>query len=334
MSSYWKGRRVICTGGSGFLGSHLVDALRRLDCKPFVPRSGQYDLRSEEGVINMFNDAMALWGQEGCQTLFHLAALCGGIGFNQKFPARLWHDNLLMGIHLINTAAFCGVEKFVGVGTVCSYPKHTPTPFNEQSLWDGYPEETNAPYGLAKKALLVGLQAYGQERQLEWTYVMPTNLYGPRDHFGARSHVIPALIDKFLHAKGEPTVSVWGTGTPTRDFLYVKDCAAALLLAGELLSGGPYNIGSGREISIEDLARLIADAVGFRGQICFDAFKPDGQPRRVLDSSKFMKLTEWSPQVGFEQGLTQTVQWYRDLQQDGKPELTGVRAESGGSPSV
>jgi len=224
----------------------------------------------------------------------------------------MWYDNLLMGANLLQAAKQYGVGKFVGVGTVCSYPKHCPVPFSERSFWDGYPEETNAPYGIAKKALLVGLKAYQQQHGLSYVYVTPTNLYGERDHFDPEdSHVIPALIRKFLEARrgGDP-VELWGTGKPTRDFLYVKDCVEALLKAAELLLGGPYNVGSGREVSIEELARKVAIATGYKAYIGFDASKPDGQPRRVLDSSKFMELTGWEPEVTLEAGLARTVAWY------------------------
>ena len=343
--SYWKNRRVIVTGGAGFLGSHLVDALRLLDCKPFVPRSEQYDLTTVDGVCAMFGDAMTLWGEQGCETLFHLAATCGGIGLNRKQPATMWRDNLLMGSNLLDAAHFFDVSKFVGVGTVCSYPNHCPTPFSERSFWDGYPEETNAPYGLAKKMLLVGLQAYGAQFGLPWVYVVPTNLYGPRDHFDPESsHVIPAMIRKFLEAKraGDHVVSLWGTGKPTRDFLYVGDCVRALLSAGELLVSGPYNVGSGREVSIVDLAHVVAKAVNYQGDVSFDASMPDGQPRRVLDSSKFAKLTGWQPEVSLEEGLDRIVKWYDMVQrlEDDERDMTtsciakGQRAPAGASPSV
>ena len=304
---YWESRRIIVTGGSGFLGSHLVEALRERGCEAFVPRSTAYDLRSLSDARDVFDD----FGP--CDFVFHLAATCGGIGLNRAQPATMWLNNLLMGANLLEVAREHGVGKFVGVGTVCSYPKHCSVPFSERSFWDGYPEETNAPYGIAKKALLVGLRAYGEQHKLPWVYVVPTNLFGPRDHFDPdSSHVIPALIRKFLEAResGNPVVVLWGTGAPTRDFLYVKDCVVALLKAAELLLGGPYNLGSGREVSIRELAHLVGTATGYRGNVRFDASMPDGQPRRVLDSSKFMKLTGWQPEVTLGAGLARTVAWY------------------------
>ncbi len=335
--AFWEGRRVIVTGGNGFLGSHLVEALRERGCEPFVSRSGQYDLRYGLFVGDLFRDTAELWDDQPCEFLFHLAATCGGIGLNRKQPATMWYDNLLMGANLLEAARRFGVGKFVGVGTVCSYPKHCPVPFSEQSFWDGYPEETNAPYGIAKKALLVGLQAYQQQHGLSYVYVTPTNLYGERDHFDPEdSHVIPALIRKFLEARegGNPVVVLWGTGKPTRDFLYVKDCVEALLKAAELLVGGPYNVGSGREVSIRELTHLIGAATGYRGNVRFDASKPDGQPRRCLDSSKFMELTGWQPEVTLEAGLARMVAWYVNERREADGEgLTEVIAKTKGEPA-
>jgi GDP-L-fucose synthase len=344
---FWKGRRVIVTGGSGFLGSHLVDALRERGCDPFVPRSEDYDLRGLKETRDAFHDARThFWAgvpggirEPAIDFVFHLAATCGGIGLNRKQPATMWRDNLYMGLNMVEVAkeSYLGVGKFVAVGTVCSYPKHCPVPFSEKSFWDGYPEETNAPYGIAKKALLVGLQAYQQQHGLGYVYVTPTNLYGPRDHFDPEdSHVIPALIRKFLEAResGHKDVTVWGTGKPTRDFLYVTDAVEAILKAAELLLGGPYNVGSGREVSIAELNTLVAKATGCKGHIGYDISKPDGQPRRCLDSSKFMKLTGWKPEIGLEAGLARTVAWYETQRREAKAMAEGLPAEPGEAPSV
>jgi len=344
---FWEGRRVICTGGSGFLGSHLMDALRERGCDPFVPRSELYDLRSPMYADALFADARThFWAgvpggvrEPAIDFLFHLAATCGGIGLNRRQPATMWYDNIMMGANLLETARRHGVGKFVAVGTVCSYPKHCPVPFSERSFWDGYPEDTNAPYGIAKKALLVGLEAYQRQHGLSYVYVTPTNLYGPRDHFDPEdSHVIPALIRKFLEAREakNPIVPLWGTGDPTRDFLYVDDAAAAILKAASLLLGGPYNVGSGREVSIRELARMVGKATGYHGNIRFDASMPDGQPRRVLDSSKFVKLTGWEPEVDLEAGLARTVAWYvaERMRENVQAEIQGLPAEPGTPPSV
>lgn len=306
MSNFWTNKRVLVTGGHGFLGSHLVTQLKKL--KPtalMVPTSQEYDLRDPEACDAVVKD---------CDIVIHLAANVGGIGYNRNFPGTLFYDNLLMGVYLIEAARKQGVDKFVAVGTVCAYPKFTPVPFKEDSLWDGYPEETNAPYGLAKKMMLVQCQAYRQQYGFNGIFVLPVNLYGPGDNFDINSsHVIPALIKKFLDAvkNKDSEVVVWGTGAPTREFLYVEDAARALILATEKYNKpDPVNIGSGSEISIKDLSTLIAKIVGFKGEIVFDASKPDGQPRRKLDVTKAQKEFNFESKIGFNEGLKKTISWY------------------------
>ncbi len=271
----------------------------------FVPRSRDYDLREKEAVSQLYEDAHP-------DIVIHLAATVGGIGANRAHPGQFFYDNLLMGVHTLHYAYRYGVEKFVGIGTVCAYPKFTPVPFKEENLWNGYPEETNAPYGLAKKMLLVQGQAYRQQYGFNAIYLLPVNLYGPRDNFDLESsHVIPALIRKFIEAEAD--VVAWGDGTPTREFLYVEDCAEAIALATERYDGPePVNIGAGFEISIKDLTHLIAELTGFRGQVVWDTSKPGGQPRRCLDTGRAERAFGWRAQTPLEEGLRRTITWYRE----------------------
>ena len=305
---FWKAQRVLVTGGGGFLGSHIVKLLKALEPAEIrVPRSNEYDLRERAACAEV---------AQGMTLVIHLAANVGGIGYNQEHPGKLFYDNLLMGVHMMEEARLAKVEKFVGIGTICAYPKHTPVPFKEEELWNGYPEETNAPYGLAKKMMLVQGQAYRQEYGFNAIYLLPVNLYGPGDNFElASSHVIPALIRKFVEAKqrGDNEVMVWGTGTPTREFLYVDDAARGILLAAEKYNGAePVNLGSSFEITIADLAKTISDAVGFEGEIVFDPSKPDGQPKRKLDVSRARERFGFESEVQFTDGLKETVEWFKN----------------------
>ena len=305
----WRDKRVVITGGSGFLGSFVVEKLKRRGAKDIVvPRSAKYDLRTREGIKRMLADARP-------DMIIHLAALAGGIGANRARPAEFFYDNLMMGAPLLHAAYEHGVPKFVAVGSVCSYPKITPVPFKEENLWDGYPEETNAPYGLAKKMLLVQAQAYRQQYGYNAIYLMPVNLYGPRDNFDlASSHVIPALIRKALEAKerGDKELPVWGDGSPTREFLYVEDAAEGILAAAEKYDGSePVNLGSGNEISIKDLAGLILRHVGFEGNLVWQTDKPNGQPRRGMDVTRAREYFGWTAKVPFEEGIRNTVEWYK-----------------------
>jgi GDP-L-fucose synthase len=299
--------RVAVTGGGGFLGSHVVDRLGRADCRPFVPRKRDYDLTTEEGVARFYEDARP-------EMVIHLAGVVGGIGANRTNPGRYFYENLMMGLRLIEEARLRSVSKFVCVGTVCSYPRLAPVPFSEDDLWNGYPEETNAPYGLAKKSLLVQLQAYRRQYGFHGIYLLPVNLYGPRDDFDPESsHVIPALVRKCVEARrrGEPSVTCWGSGKVTREFLYVDDCAEGILRAAERYEGErPINLGTGREIRIEELARRIADASGFRGELVWDASKPEGQPRRCLDVSRARDELGFEASTSLSLGLARTVEWY------------------------
>lgn len=303
-----RGRRLAVTGGAGFLGRAVVEALARRGCEaPFVPRSADYDLRGEDGVERFLADARP-------EVVLHLAAVVGGIGANRANPGRYLYDNLVMGTRLIEGCRRAGVAKFVCVGTICAYPKHTPVPFREDDLWNGYPEETNAPYGLAKKMLLVQLQAYRQQYGMNGIYLLPVNLYGPGDDFDLEtSHVIPALVRKCVEAReaGAPSVPCWGTGAATREFLYVDDCAEGIVLAAERYDeGDPVNLGSGREISIRDLAATIRELTGFDGELVWDETKPDGQPRRCLDVARARERFGFRAATPLEEGLRRTIEWY------------------------
>lgn len=298
------------TGGAGFLGSFIVGKLvneRKMDPRSVrVPRSKDMDLTKWKSCEKAV---------EGVDVVIHLAAKVGGIGFNKKYPATLFYDNAIMGIQLMEAARQAGVQKFVAIGTVCAYPKYTPVPFKEEDLWKGYPEETNAPYGLAKKMLLVQAQAYREQYDFNAIYLLPVNLYGPRDNFHPEdSHVIPALIRKIFEAKesGESCITLWGTGKPTREFLYVEDAAAGIILATEKYNKGePVNLGSGWEISIKDLAELLLELIGFDGEMRWDTSKPDGQPRRLLDVSRAEKEFGFKSEVNLRDGLKRTIDWYK-----------------------
>lgn len=308
-NSFIKGKIVLVTGGAGFLGSHVVERLKKVYPKEIiVPRSARDDLKKKEVCEKIV---------KGVDTVIHLAAKVGGIGYNQENPGELFYDNLMMGIQLMEEARKAGVEKFVGVGTICEYPKYTTVPFKEEDLWSGYPEETNAPYGLAKKMLLVQAQAYRQQYGFNAIHLMPVNLYGPGDNFDPRSsHVAPALIKKFVDARnrGDEYVVVWGTGSATREFLYVEDAAEGIVLATEKYNKpGPVNIGSSFEISIKDLAEHIKKLTQFKGEIVWDTTRPDGQPRRKLDTSKAEREFGFKSKTDFETGLRRTIEWYENI---------------------
>jgi GDP-L-fucose synthase len=308
-NGYWEGRRVCVTGGAGFLGSFLVEKLRQRGAADiFVPTIEKYNLVEPDEIRRMLNDARP-------DVIIHLAALAGGIGANRSRPAEFFYINLMMGVQLMHEAWRSGVEKFVAIGTICAYPKFTPLPFREENLWDGYPEETNAPYGLAKKMLLVQSQAYREQYGFNAVYLLPVNLYGPRDNFNLEtSHVIPALIRKCIEAqeRGDPEVVLWGDGSPTREFLYVEDAAEGISLAAERYNGSePVNLGSGNEISIKELAELIARLTGFTGRLVWDTSKPNGQPRRALDVTRAEQYFGFRAKLNFEEGLRRTIDWYR-----------------------
>jgi GDP-L-fucose synthase len=305
--------RTLITGGGGFLGTHLLERLRAEGLDPFVARRRDYDLTQADAAERLWRDVQP-------ELAFHLAAEVGGIGANRATPGRFWYANLLMGVHVLEAARRAGTEKLVLVGTVCAYPKHAPVPFREETFWDGYPEETNAPYGVAKKALLVGAQSYRDQYGLNTVYLVPVNLYGPGDNFDLESsHVIPALIRKMGEAteRNEPSVTLWGDGSPTREFLYVEDCAEGLWRAAERYDGAePVNLGSGEEISIRDLAQLVADLVGFGGEIAWDVSKPNGQPRRRLDVTRAEQLLGFRAVTPLRQGLERTIAWYLEHSHD------------------
>lgn len=309
-------KRVCVTGGAGFLGAHVVETLRARGCgEIFVPRRRDYDLAKGEDVRRMYEDARP-------EVVIHLAALVGGIGANRANPGRFFYENLMMGVQLIEEARLRGVEKFVALGTICAYPKFAHVPFREDELWEGYPEETNAPYGLAKKMLLVQTQSYRAQYGFNGVYLLPVNLYGPGDNFDPEtSHVIPALIRKFGEAidRGDETVTVWGTGRATREFLHAADCAEAVVRATERYeSPEPMNLGSGEEISIRELVELIRDLMGFRGRIVWDESKPDGQPRRCLDVSRAKAEIDWTSATPLREGLAGVIRWWREARAAGR----------------
>jgi GDP-L-fucose synthase len=315
-------KRICVTGAEGFLGRNVMAALANHGCRNvFAVRHSEYDLLIREHIDRLYRVANP-------QIVIHLASIVGGIGANSENPGSFFYENLMMGAQIMEAARLNNVEKFVQIGTVCAYPKFTPVPFKETDLWKGYPEETNAPYGLAKKALLVQAQAYRDQYGFNAIYLMPENLYGPGDNFDPKSsHVIPALIKKFIEAQttGAQTVTVWGTGNATREFLYVTDAAEGILLATEQYDGRePVNLGSGQEISIRDLAQLIATEIGFAGEIVWDSSKPDGQPRRALDTTRAEQWFGFRAQVEFREGLRQTIDWYRTTQESRAREVSGV----------
>ena len=310
----WNETRVVVTGGAGFLGSFVVEKLRARGCEEiFVPRSTDYDLRDRDAIVRLYKEARP-------DIVIHLAAVVGGIGANRDNPGRFFYDNAIMGIQLIELARQMGVQKFVATGTICAYPKFTPIPFQEDELWNGYPEETNAPYGLAKKMMLVQTQAYREQYGFNGIFLLPVNLYGPRDNFDLHSsHVIPALIRKCAEAKkeGRAEIVLWGDGTPTREFLYVEDAAEGILLAAEHYNGEqPVNLGTGVEITIRDLAQVVASEVGFAGEVVWDTSQPNGQPRRCLDVTRAKQLFGFEATHDLRSGMAKTVAWFRTHDQE------------------
>ncbi len=329
-SSFWADQKVIVTGGAGFLGTYVVDKLRRRGAKEIIiPRIEKYDLTEIQLINQLFDDhgipkleksISEKPATDNKVLIIHLAALVGGIEANRRRPAEYFYTNLMMGTQLMHEAWRRSVDKFVAIGTICAYPKFTPLPFKEENLWDGYPEETNAPYGLAKKMLLVQSQAYRQQYGFNALYLLPVNLYGPGDNFDLQtSHVIPALIRKCIEAqeRGEDQIVVWGDGSPTREFLFVEDAAEGILLASENYNDSePVNLGSGQEISIKDLVQTITRLTGFSGELVWDTSKPNGQPRRILDTSRAEEHFGFRAQTNFEEGLRKTIEWYRDYREE------------------
>src|SRR5512135_1898432 len=313
--NFWAGKRAIVTGGAGFLGSFVTEQLTQRGAQDvFIPRIETYNLVDPRGIDAMYTDSLK--GIEPANVvIIHLAANVGGIGANREHPAEFFYDNLMMGVQLMHQAYKKNIGKFVAIGTVCAYPKFTPVPFKEDDLWLGYPEETNAPYGLAKKMMLVQAQAYRQQYGFNAIFLLPVNLYGPRDNFNLQSsHVIPALIRKAIEAqeRGQPELPVWGDGSPTREFLYVEDAASGIITAAEKYNGAePVNLGSGFEISIKDLAEMIVRLTGYEGRLVWQTDKPNGQPRRGLDVSRARDYFGWQAKVRFEEGIRRTIDWYQ-----------------------
>jgi len=314
-SSFWTGKKVIVTGGAGFLGSYVVEKLQQRGCKDvFIHRSREYDLRNLPAIVSLFEETHP-------DIVIHLAAQVGGIGANREKPGEFFYNNLIMGAQLMEQARLFNVKKFVAIGTICAYPKFSPIPFKEENLWNGYPEETNAPYGLAKKMLLVQSQAYRQQYDFNSIFLLPVNLYGPGDNFNpVSSHVVPALIKKCVDAvkNGVDEIVCWGDGSPTREFLYVEDAAEGILLAAEKYNKSePVNLGAGFEISIKELVNLISRQTGFRGRILWDTNKPNGQPRRLLDTGKAEREFGFKANINFEQGIRNTIDWYITKRKEG-----------------
>jgi len=316
MENFWTGKKVVVTGGAGFLGSFVIEKLKERGATDiYIPLIEEYDLTDSNDIRRLFDITLDRVDPAN-MVIIHLAANVGGIGANRERPADFFYDNLMMGVELIHQAWQRGVGKFTAIGTVCAYPKFTPVPFKEDDLWIGYPEETNAPYGLAKKMLLVQSQSYRQQYGFNSIYLLPVNLYGPRDNFNLEtSHVIPALIRKALEAqdRGDKELVVWGDGSPTREFLYVEDAAEGIIIATEKYNNSePVNLGSGYEIPIKDLAEMIVRLTGFEGKLVFDTEKPNGQPRRGLDVSRAKEYFGWQTQVSFEEGMRRTIEWYKE----------------------
>jgi GDP-L-fucose synthase len=314
--NFWQGKRVVVTGGAGFLGSFVTEKLNKRGVTDiFIPRIENYNLTDRDDIKRVLDDALQGNFDPANLVIIHLAANVGGIGANREHPAEFFYDNLMMGVELMHQSWKRGVGKFTAIGTVCAYPKFTPVPFKEEDLWIGYPEETNAPYGLAKKMMLVQSEAYRQQYGFNSIFILPVNLYGPRDNFNLQtSHVIPALIRKAIEAgeRGDKELVVWGDGSPTREFLYVEDAAEGILAATEKYnSSDPVNLGSGYEISIKDLAEMIVRQTGYQGKLVWDTEKPNGQPRRGLDVSRARERFGWSAQVSFEEGVQRTIGWFK-----------------------